>query len=241
MPLSLIVLLLVIACISLRACLSFNVPIWGIMLFGALFLLASDQISWKAACHAVDLEVMGYLLGVFIIAQGLEQSGCLDRVAGRLFLRARTGYDALWLVTFVIGITATFFMNDAIAILGTLMIVKMFRHHLALLSPLLLSLAYSITIASVMSPIGNPQNLLIATGAGFEQPFFSFLQHLCAPTMINLGLVATFLSIIYRKTLKLPIVHVPMEITHSTRAFWCSCGAITLLITLIVIKIILRI
>ncbi|MFA7620028.1 MAG: hypothetical protein WC012_13405 [Thiohalomonadaceae bacterium] len=53
---------------------------------------------------------------------------------------------------------------------------------------MLLTLAFAITIRSVTSPIGNPQNLLIALHGGMEAPFVSFFRHLLLPTLLNLVL-----------------------------------------------------
>jgi len=36
-----------------------------------------------------------------------------------------------------------------------------------------------------MSPIGNPQNLLIAIGSGIANPFVTFLTHLFVPTVLS--------------------------------------------------------
>jgi Na+/H+ antiporter NhaD/arsenite permease-like protein len=64
---------------------------------------------------------------------------------------------------------------------------------------LLLALAFAITIGSVMSPIGNPQNLLIAVNGHIENPFVTFIKYLFIPTMINLFLAYVILRFMYRK------------------------------------------
>ncbi|MBD1288438.1 anion transporter, partial [Francisella tularensis subsp. holarctica] len=38
----------------------------------------------------------------------------------------------------------------------------------------------------VMSPLGNPQNFLIATQANLGNSFITFFRYLCIPTLINL-------------------------------------------------------
>jgi Na+/H+ antiporter NhaD/arsenite permease-like protein len=53
-------------------------------------------------------------------------------------------------------------MNDTLAVIGTPVVLLLARKHKMSPTPLLLSLAFGITTGSVMSPIGNPQNLLIA-------------------------------------------------------------------------------
>ncbi|MEI7527903.1 MAG: SLC13 family permease, partial [Elusimicrobiota bacterium] len=60
---------------------------------------------------------------------------------------------------------------------------------------LLLALAFSITVGSVMSPIGNPQNLLVAVKGPVASPFLTFFKYLALPTLLNLG--AVFLLVRY--------------------------------------------
>jgi Na+/H+ antiporter NhaD/arsenite permease-like protein len=52
-----------------------------------------------------------------------------------------------------------------------------------------------------MTPIGNPQNLLIAIQSGISLPFTTFIVHLTIPTMINLFLTYMILRIYFRKDL----------------------------------------
>jgi len=52
-----------------------------------------------------------------------------------------------------------------------------------------------------MTPIENPQNLLIAIQSGISLPFTTFIVHLTIPTMINLFLTYMILRIYFRKDL----------------------------------------
>jgi Na+/H+ antiporter NhaD/arsenite permease-like protein len=64
---------------------------------------------------------------------------------------------------------------------------------------LLLALAFSVTIGSVMSAIGNPQNLLIALNGNVSNSFIIFLQYLFIPTLINLFLAYVILKIFFKE------------------------------------------
>lgn len=65
-------------------------------------------------------------------------------------------------IVFVLGFSAALLMNDTIAIVGTPIILQLGKSQKHITKPLLFALAFAITIGSVISPIGNPQNLLIA-------------------------------------------------------------------------------
>ena len=51
-------------------------------------------------------------------------------------------------------------MNDTLAVIGTPLVLLLAKQHRMSPKVLLLALAFAVTIGSVVSPIGNPQNLL---------------------------------------------------------------------------------
>ncbi len=90
-------------------------------------------------------------------------------------------------------------MNDTLAIIGTPVVLLLARKNDIYPNILLLALAFAVTIGSVMSPIGNPQNLLIAIGGDIPNPFITFISYLFIPTMVNLFLAYLLLRFYYRK------------------------------------------
>ena len=47
--------------------------------------------------------------------------------------------------------------------------------------PLLLTLAFAVTVGSAATPMGNPQNLLIAVASGLDAPVLQFAYYLLDP------------------------------------------------------------
>lgn len=90
-------------------------------------------------------------------------------------------------------------MNDTIALMGTPIVLSIARRMRLAARPLLLTLAFAVTIGSVMTPMGNPQNLLIAVVSGVTAPIFNFLRFLAVPTFVNLVLTFYLLRIFFRK------------------------------------------
>lgn len=62
---------------------------------------------------------------------------------------------------------------------------------------LLLTLAFAITTGSVMSPMGNPQNLLVAINSGMASPFVLFARYLLLPTLVCLIVPYVILKLVY--------------------------------------------
>ena len=205
MSLAVFILLIVLVTVALRRIASVLIPIWAIMAAGAFAAIVFQQITPAHAVTAIEPDVMLYLLGVFLISQAAEESGYLEHFTDHIFYYTNTGKEALLLIVFVLGLGAALMMNDTIAIIGTPIILQLCKSHQNLIKPLLLGLAFSITIGSVLSPIGNPQNLLIAIKGGMSSPFVIFIKYLTIPTLINLVATYLYIYLIYRARLNTSI------------------------------------
>lgn len=186
MPFPLVVLAVVFLLIAVRQIGNVRLEIWQIMTGGAAAVLLSGFISPIDALRSVDVDVMVFLFGMFVIGRALESSGYLSHLSYRYFKRATTRDGLLLLVLFGAGFASAFLMNDTLAIIGTPVVLLLARKHAMRPSLLLLALCIAVTTGSVMSPIGNPQNLLVALHGGLADPFVSFFRWLFIPTVINL-------------------------------------------------------
>jgi len=199
---SIVVLLVVFVLIAVRQVGRFRLQIWQAMLIGALAVLLTRQISPGEALKSINLDVILFLFGMFVIGQALEESGYLAHLSSLLFGRARTVNNLLLMILFSVGFLSAFLMNDTMAIIGTPVMLQIARKTGIAPKVLLLSLAFSVTIGSVMSPIGNPQNLLVALNGNIASPFVTFLHYLAVPTLINLLLTFLVLKLFYRRQLQ---------------------------------------
>ncbi|MBF6650499.1 SLC13 family permease [Methylobacter sp. BlB1] len=240
MNLSLAVLFIVFLLIAVRKIGRFTIKIWQSMAAGALIVLAAGEIGLRDALTAVDLDVMLFLLGMFIVGQTLVTSGYLYYLAYRLFNRIRSAQQLLLGILFGAAFSSALLMNDTLAIVGTPLVLRLALEHKLSGKLFLLTLAYAITLGSVMSPIGNPQNLLIATHAELPAPFQTFFKALAVPTLINLIVTYLLLRWVYRDEFRngLPLTHNPVGLLDPELA---KLGRISLflLIGLIIVKIIL--
>ena len=93
-------------------------------------------------------------------------------------------------------------MNDTVAIIGTPVVLIIARQRGINPAALLLTLAFAVTIGSAASPIGNPQNLIIAVSGGMKNPFGDFFGSLRHPVVINLLIAYIFIRVCYRRALR---------------------------------------
>jgi Na+/H+ antiporter NhaD/arsenite permease-like protein len=179
-----------------------NIPIWTSMLIGAALMIGLQVISLEDAFKAINLDVIIFLFGMFSIVSALDKSGVLKFVAVKMLSKAGNDLNSILLV-FVIGfgIISAFLVNDTIALLGIPLIVHISRQISIRPTVLFIALAFGISIGSVMTPIGNPQNLLIAIKSNIPLPFLTFLRWLFIPTIVNLFLTYFILKVYFKEEL----------------------------------------
>ena len=213
MNISIWVLAVVFIVIAVRRIGPVHVPIWQAMGGGALAVLLAGEMPWREAWEAVDWEVMVFLFGMFVVGQALVASGYLYYLAYRLFGRIASGQGLLLAVLFGMGLTSALLMNDTLAIIGTPLALRLAREHELDESMMLLAVAFSVTLGSLMSPIGNPQNLLVATHGHLAEPFIDFLAALAVPSLLNLALAFLWLRRVYRRTFhEVVLLHRPVAV-----------------------------
>jgi Na+/H+ antiporter NhaD/arsenite permease-like protein len=237
MSIPILVLAVVFVLIAVRRLVRRRVPIWAVMLAGALAVLVTGEIAPARALAAINVDVMLFLFGAFVVGQALESSGYLFHLSYRFFRRAQSADALLLLVVFGAALASAFLMNDTLAIIGTPLVLVLARQHRMQPQMLLLALAFAITLGSVASPIGNPQNLLIAIEGGFANPFVDFARRLAVPTLINLGITFWFLKRYYHESFHGErLVHVREEFRDPQLARLAR-ASLLLLIALVAVKI----
>jgi Na+/H+ antiporter NhaD/arsenite permease-like protein len=167
---------------------------------------------------------------MFIIGRALETSGRLASFARKVFGRAKNTVQIVTIIIVGAGILSGLFMNDTLAIIGAPIMLLLAKHHRLDPKLLLLTLCFSVTIGSVMSPIGNPQNLLIALT--LEDPFLAF-SRLILPTVVNMGICLLVLRLWFPKEfLKKSIDVLPMEHKDKTLCTLCfiSCALVMIML-----------
>lgn len=200
MPFPVLLLVAVFLLTAVRKVGRWPIPIWLLMCVAASLVLISGDVSLKEALHSIDVNVICYLFGVFLIAEALERSHYLEHLLIQLFSLTRSKSALLTCFIGFCSFTTVLLMNDTTAIIGVPAILILCKKTKLPPLPLLLTLAFSATISSVMSPIGNPQNLLIANT--LHEPFTTFFKALTLPTLLNLILLQGFIRLCFREAFK---------------------------------------
>ncbi|MEM0364205.1 MAG: SLC13 family permease [Candidatus Nitrosocaldus sp.] len=181
---ALLTFLLVYGLIAARRIGRFSIPVWIPMLIGALAMLVMQTISIEDAYKAVKMDVIIFLLGMFMIVAVLERAGIIQHITVSILKRTSSMDRLLFFILTVMGTLSAFLMNDTIAVVATPILLGISRFGIDP-KPLLITLAFAVTIGSAMTPIGNPQNFLISVESSMKAPMLDFLKYLALPTIAN--------------------------------------------------------
>jgi len=233
-----IVLAIVFVLIAIRRIGKFKLQIWQIMLFGAIAVLVTGQISPLSALQSINVDVILFLFGMFIVGEALVESGYLSHISYRLFKRVKSTDQLLLAVLFGMGFASAFLMNDTMAIIGVPVVMLFAKQCRSPPKLMLLTLAFAVTIGSAMSPIGNPQNVLVAIKGNVANPFVTFFSYLLLPTVLNLFLAFILLRLFYKKDLQKCIIDHSEEPIQDHKLAFLSKLSLILIGVLVAAKII---
>jgi Na+/H+ antiporter NhaD/arsenite permease-like protein len=161
-------------------------------------------LTGPEAFAAVNLDTLALLFGTMIMAALLEREGFFRNVQKLWCLRipnggGRAAHHLLFRVVLSSGLLSALFTNDSWCVVGTPVLLRLCARFRLPYAPFLLALATSANIGSACSPVGNPQNMLIASASGLS--FTTFLKFLLLPTIICLLLNALALMLVYNTQL----------------------------------------
>lgn len=210
-----------------------RLPIWAIMSIGALLSLVLQLVTFEQALKAINFEIIFFLFGMFVLVSGLESSGLLKYITIKILERARTPNRILAFILLILGLLSAFLINDTIALVATPIVIGLATQMRIRPVPLLITLAFGVTIGSMMTPIGNPQNLLVSLNSGMDNPFLNFMLYLGVPTFACLAVTYLILSKFYKKEFDNSMI--PPSLTSENIIENPTLARISLIITLSVI------
>lgn len=171
------------------------------MFVGAVAMIISGGVSIRDAYAAINLDVIFFLLGMFAIVAAMDLSGLLEYLTARLLRLSKSPQRIVALIIFGVGLLSAFLVNDALAVSATPIMLGLSKQTKIRPSILLMGLAFGVTMGSLLTPVGNPQNLLVALSSGIQNPLFNFLYYLGPSTVASLLLTYLVLRFYYRKDL----------------------------------------
>ena len=185
--LAILVLALVLLLIAVRQVGRFSISIPAAMALGALAVLVGGAISPSAAFESIRLDIIVFLFAMFVLSAGMERSGAAEELINRLSTKAKSPQAILTILVLLFALGGALIFNDAIAVAGAPLLILLSQKLRTDPKPLILIACFAITLGSMVTPIGNPQNLLVALSGGVREPFADFLLYLLIPAALSVA------------------------------------------------------
>ncbi|KAL8153493.1 hypothetical protein V2J09_011253 [Rumex salicifolius] len=174
-------------------------------LLSAALMVAAGVLTPDEAYSSVDLPILGLLFGTMTLVVYLDRAGLFRHLSRLLTWRSLGPRDLAARVSVVSAACASLLTNDTSCVALT----RYLLHHVrsdrsgggASSSPLpfLLALASGANIGSSATPIGNPQNLVIALRGGIS--FLDFVKGLLPAAVVGVIVNAAILLCFFWRSL----------------------------------------
>jgi Na+/H+ antiporter NhaD/arsenite permease-like protein len=168
-------------------------PVLSLLLIALAFFQAFRPRPWTSLPGLVDWQTVLTLAGLLILTKALELSGSLTWFAHRVVHHVHSERAlAYWLVTLAAALS-TVVTNDVALFVVVPLILSLNELTPLPLKRLVIFVALAVNAGSILTPLGNPQNLFLwqLSGVSFGA-FVRALAPLCALLMAMLYAVAMF-------------------------------------------------
>lgn len=167
---------------------------------GAAALLAVRAVDLGAAVRMVNGEVLLLLFSLMVVNASLASAGAF-RLLATLVTRGTLGPKRLLaLLVLSAGVLSALFLNDTVVLMLTPLVVRAARRLRLPPLPYLLGLALAANAGSVATVTGNPQNVLVAVGAGIG--YGEFAARLGPVALLALAVTLGVLLVAFRRELR---------------------------------------
>ncbi|KAJ0098626.1 hypothetical protein Patl1_20174 [Pistacia atlantica] len=168
-------------------------------LLGAMLMVLFQVITPDQAYAAIDLPILGLLFGTMVVSVYLERADMFKYLGKLLSWKSKGPKDLICRICLISAISSALFTNDTSCVVLTEFVLKIARQHNLPPHPFLIALASSANIGSSATPIGNPQNLVIAVQSKIS--FGKFLIGILPAMLMGVFVNAVIILLMHWKLL----------------------------------------
>jgi di/tricarboxylate transporter len=198
--------------------------------FGLCFAVPFAPAKWPAA---IDWHTIITLSGLMLLTKGVELSGYFDVLGRRMVRRFRTERQLAMFMVLAAALLSTFLTNDVALFIVVPLTITLKKLCEIPVNRLIIFEALAVNAGSLLTPIGNPQNILMwgRSGSSFLA-FIGQMMPLALAMMISLLILCWFCfpkkTLSYHSGLKNP--------DWQPRLVWACLGLYLIFITALELK-----
>lgn len=207
-----------------------NKQIQAVLIFIALFIMLAMEyrhrtvislttlvILWylgimssENMIHYLDFDVLGLLFGMMVIVETLREAGFLSILARSLIKLGMTKFYQLVIVFSLLTFLLSAFLDNATVVLVMVPIALEVCEIFGLNPvPALITLNVSSNLGGVLTPVGDPPNIMISSHLGIS--FSDFIWNMAPVTLLAYLISLAFLMIVFRKQLRVNLESIRFE------------------------------
>ncbi|XP_044505151.1 silicon efflux transporter LSI2-like [Mangifera indica] len=168
-------------------------------LLGAMLMVIFRVVTPDEAYDAIDLPILGLLFGTMVVSVYLERADMFKYLGKLLSWKSKGAKDLICRICLISAMSSALFTNDTSCVVLTEFVLKIARQHNLPPHPFLIALASSANIGSSATPIGNPQNLVIAIQGKLS--FGKFLIGVLPAMLVGVFVNAVLILLMYWRVL----------------------------------------
>ncbi len=135
----------------------------------------------KEYLEYIDFRSLGILWGLMVIIQGLKENAVFEKIAGVLLSKVKNGWQLAAVLVFLCFISSMLITND-VALITFVPFALMILHGCNredMMIPTVVLQTVAANLGSMLTPIGNPQNLYLygLTGMGLGEFILTLLPY----------------------------------------------------------------
>ncbi|MDZ7360536.1 MAG: anion transporter [candidate division KSB1 bacterium] len=168
-------------------------------LSGAVLMVICGVMTLDEAYQAINFDTITLLLGTMILVGYLRYARFFRYVTYLLLSRLHTATQLLAGIIIAAGLLSAIFVNDTICLMMTPLVVQLCEETKLDLAPFLIALATASNIGSVMTLVGNPQNMLVGIYSGWS--YGGFFLRMLPVGLLGLALDFALIYFFFKKSL----------------------------------------
>ena len=192
---------------------------WMVTVVGAAIMLASGLLSPSGLWHALTdssainpLKILLLFLSMTLLSVFLDEVGFFRYLANRALRLAGNSQKRMFAILYwTVSLLTVFTSNDIIILTFTPFLCYFAKNAHIDPKPYLISEFVAANTMSMMLVIGNPTNIYIATSYGVS--FLDYFSVMALPTLAASALSFGVLYLLFRKSLREPVLATPEEVT----------------------------
>ncbi|KAN0038491.1 hypothetical protein ACTA71_000669 [Dictyostelium dimigraforme] len=172
----------------------------GSSIIGATLMVYFGIIQPKEIGAVINWDTIILLMSMMMLSNYMEQANIWGMASKILLWKCKSTSIFMIRVCLVSSIMSSILTNDTVCVTLTPIVINACKSTNLPFFPFLMAIATSANIGSSALPVGNPQNMIIATAGGLN--FFNFFKVSIVSSILGVSINTLLLLLYFKKDLK---------------------------------------